>query len=77
MPASGMVNVALDNYIDQNITIEIYNTTAQLVLRKNIEALSSPVITLDVSNLTTGSYILSVKSESQAPKSRILILQED
>jgi len=65
-PTSNVLNVKANSSID---TITIYNTLGQQILNKTIGATTSQ---LNVSNLTTGVYLLKVVSEGQMGTYRLI-----
>ncbi|PKP24140.1 MAG: hypothetical protein CVU03_13545, partial [Bacteroidetes bacterium HGW-Bacteroidetes-2] len=65
-PTSDVLNVKANSTID---TITIYNTLGQQILNKTIGATTSQ---LNVSNLTTGVYLIKVISEGQTGTYRLI-----
>lgn len=63
-PATNSVNLDLKNYLEQDISISIFNQLGQLVLHFPQQELHNPLVRIDLSNqqLPAGIYMLSVKT---------------
>ena len=67
-PAKNTINI-ISNKAEMNI-VEIYNLNGQLVYNK---VLASTIANLDVSNLVTGLYIITIKSDATTIKRKLVI----
>jgi hypothetical protein len=74
-PANNEISINLSDYSGEQVDIEIYSTTAQLVLTKKIQEVANHIVPVNVSELAEGAYILSVKSLAHKPASKVLIIQ--
>lgn len=71
----GQVQLVLDNSQSSDYEINVYNLTGQLMLNKIMELSSSFAQTeLDVSALSSGTYIVQIQTE-QAKQTKKLIIQ--
>lgn len=60
-PTSDILSVALGDYAGQGAVIEVYSMVGQLVNQTKIETLADPVVQLNLVDLHTGVYTLSVQ----------------
>jgi hypothetical protein len=67
-PAKNTINIV--SYKTEMNTVEIYNLNGQLVYNK---VLHSTTANLDVSNLVTGLYIITIKSDATTIKRKLAI----
>ena len=67
-PAKNTINIV--SYKAEMNTVEIYNLNGQLVYNK---VLASTTANLDVSNLVTGLYIITIKSDATTIKRKLVI----
>jgi Secretion system C-terminal sorting domain len=63
-PANEMVGIDLTNYKGQAVTISLYNQFGQHVLTQHIEK-AAGTVNLDVSQNTTGNYVIRVVSKGR------------
>jgi regulation of enolase protein 1 (concanavalin A-like superfamily) len=75
-PAINELNINLADYMDQDVSIQVYNNLGQLVINKQIEQLSNPIQQLDVSPLEAGSFLLNLRIGDQQISKRIMILND-
>ncbi|MBN1185848.1 MAG: T9SS type A sorting domain-containing protein [Bacteroidales bacterium] len=59
------------NLLSQNLDVEIYSVTGQLVLRESFHNTSA--ISLDVSGLKKGIYVLKLNTEKETYNTRIIV----
>ncbi len=64
-PAMDRLNVFLYNYMNQEISISIYNHLGQLVLYLQKQEINTPVLTIELNyfQLPDGMYLLSINTE--------------
>ncbi|MEI6765456.1 MAG: C10 family peptidase [Bacteroidota bacterium] len=58
VPAADHLNLLLSSALNGTITISIFDIAGKLMLTKQVDAASSNSLSIDVSNLAAGSYIL-------------------
>ena len=76
VPSDGVVNLDMQEYRDDNIEIKIFNTMSQLVYTQKIQELQQGIVSINLSDLANGAYIISVKAESQATLSKVMIINK-
>ncbi len=76
VPTSGIVQVSLEAYLTQDITITVYTLTSQVVQTQDVTALNQKSVTLDLGHLPDGTYLISVRGASQLPVSKVLIINK-
>lgn len=68
-PANEILNIEIYKANFNELTIEIYNATGKQILKKKIEQIhNSENITLNISDLKSGLYIVNIKPEGKTPK---------
>ncbi len=65
-PANSNLNVRIQSEVSESGNVEVYSMTGEKVIAQNEIALNagSNAVTLDINNLTTGNYIVTVKTAS-------------
>ena len=76
VPSDGVVNLDMEDYRDDNIEIKIFNTMSQMVYTQKIQELQQGIVSIDLSHLANGAYIISVKAESRAALSKVMIINK-
>ena len=76
VPSDGVVNLDMEDYRDDNIEIKIFNTMSQLVYTQKIQELQQGIVSINLSDLGNGAYIISVKAESKATLSKVMIINK-
>jgi len=73
-PSDGLVYVLSADQTIENADVEVYDLTGKMLLHKNIEHISphTPAL-LDVSSLSTGSYLVKISNGSHENRMRIMI----
>ncbi|MBO7460027.1 MAG: T9SS type A sorting domain-containing protein [Bacteroidales bacterium] len=61
-PTNDVINVTIDN-VSSDVQIMVYNSVGQMVYMQNETVENGLITTLDLSNLSTGTYILQVRSD--------------
>lgn len=75
-PAQNKVNVKFDLTSASNVTLEVYNMMGQKVAtttKNNVFAANGNTMSLDVSTLNTGMYIVKFNAEGNSYSSRLMI----
>ena len=71
-----MFNLTLDNFVGDNVQIQVYNELGALVYIEDFSGENAEGFMekqLDLSSLTDGLYILRVVSDQQVESKRIVI----
>ena len=76
VPSDGVVNLDMEQYKDDNIEIKIFNTMSQLVYTQKIQELQQGIVSINLSHFANGAYIISVKTESRAALSKVMIINK-
>lgn len=61
-PTDGEINIDLSDYLQKNITIEVYGSQGQLLQFKEIKELNGSTERLNLSEYPGGLYLVSIKS---------------
>ena len=69
VPASDLITISIDNFSDENASLEIYSMIGQLVQTNTISHKSTIV---DISELSAGIYMLNVSSERAVARVKIV-----
>ncbi len=73
-PASDAVDIDLSKYKGNEVNIYIYNPFGQAVLFQNIDKVGDTPLSIDVSKLATGHYLLRVTSKGKRDEAKQLII---
>ena len=73
-PASDAVDIDLSTYKGKEVSIYIYNPFGQTMLFQNMDKVSDTPLSIDVSKLTTGHYLLRVTSKDKRDETKQLII---
>ena len=76
VPSDGVVNLDMEDYRDDNIEIKIFNTMSQLIYTQKIQELQQGIVSINLSHLANGAYIISVKAESKTALSKVMIINK-
>lgn len=74
-PSTGLLTINLDRNKESNVTIELYNSTGNKLLRKENTLSNVNVLSLDLSSYDSGYYIIKVISKTSVYSQRVLILK--
>jgi len=74
-PTSDYVNVKFENFNESNVEISIYDLNGKILLNKKFNSLSKGIqtITIPVSRLNSGTYIVSLKSKDGQFLNKLII----
>lgn len=64
-PATELINIDLSEYRGNNVNIYLYNQFGQQVEMRNVESAGDAPVILDVTHLTTGSYIIRISAKGK------------
>jgi len=71
-PANSTVNIQINEFIDDEIQVELYNAQGKLMKLVNFENVNSN-LNVDVSNLSEGFYFVSIKTTDGRATKRLMI----
>jgi hypothetical protein len=76
-PTTDQLNIDLHNYLEQGISISIYNHLGQQVWSLSKQKLANPIISIELDNfqLAEGIYLLSVKTEEGQQAKQFVIIK--
>ncbi len=74
-PASQIVNVNLEAYLEQEVQLEIFDNLGRMVFQTTPERLEVPVRTLDLPDLKDGTYWITVRSEASTSTKKLVIVR--
>lgn len=69
-PMYASLNIQFQEQIDAMVTLRIFNISGQLVQTKTLEGIRKMM--LDVSNLSSGNYILSIEAQGQSFTTKLI-----
>ena len=73
-PASDVVEIDLSKYKGNEVNVYFYNPFGQAVLFQNMEKVGDTPLSIDVSKLATGRYLLRVTSKGKRDETKQLII---
>jgi hypothetical protein len=73
-PASSRINIKLGKVVNDIVTLHLLNANGTLVQYENLNP-SGKMISLDISGLSPGLYLLSVESENERVTTKISIIK--
>lgn len=74
-PAQELVNVQLSAPLKEKGTLQIISITGQNIYQQELTALSSEFVSVNVSEIPTGIYFLSIKTATFSSQKRFLIVR--
>lgn len=72
-PVRDMLNIELSGFENKPITVQIMDLQGRVVERATVQQANDQTISLDVSALTKGAYLMRLQSESQSAVARIVV----
>jgi len=74
-PASSFVNIEIpaDYMQNENTVINVYSMNGAMVYQQKMSGISSPVLTINISNLTAGSYVVHIASANQTATGKFIV----
>ena len=75
-PATDELNVNLSEYIGKAVDIEIYNSFGKVMSREHLDNLSNAVHQLNVSDFTTGQYLIRVSALGKRDATQQVVIQK-
>jgi peroxidase len=64
-PVESELMIDLKNYKNETVSLYLYNTLGQPIIIKHIDAAASTLVTMDVSDVVVGQYILRVAAKGK------------
>ena len=77
-PTSGrLIIVAHESFVGKNSTLEIHSVTGTLIQSRQMDTLKSETLELNVANLSSGTYFLTVRTEGQPARTIRFVVQNN
>ena len=71
-PAKNTVEIVSNEFLNKGLEVIIYNMTGRMILNKNYDN-ETGKITLDLSNINSGNYILELKNNDDIVHKKLVI----
>ena len=71
-PAKNTVEIVSNEFLNKGLEVIIYNMTGRMILNKNYDN-ETGKITLDLSNISSGNYILELKNNDDIFHKKLVI----
>ena len=62
-PTEGIINVGVSFNKESDLTISVFNNVGQMVYSNNLYNVSTTMQAIDLSNLSSGMYLIKIKSD--------------
>ncbi|MFM9948229.1 MAG: T9SS type A sorting domain-containing protein, partial [Saprospiraceae bacterium] len=69
-PASDEINVKMEAFYGKNVTISVQNQLGQVMLQRDIDEVQDATERIELTNLPSGIYTLTLRTAGQAPVSK-------
>jgi len=69
-PATDEINVKMEAFYGKNVTISMQNQLGQVMLQRDIDDVQDATERIELTNLPSGIYILTLRTAGQAPVSK-------
>jgi hypothetical protein len=73
-PASAIVNIKLNRYVNEAVTIRIINANG-ILIRTEKRTAADRMITIDLTGLSSGLYVLSVETKNQIVTKKLSVVK--
>ena len=73
VPAVNSINIQFGKLDDENMTIKMYNSVGELVMSRQIKAISNDLQQIDVSDKGAGMYFINITSGSKSVTKKITV----
>ena len=74
-PTSGLLNIALDAYMDQALEVKVYNQVGQIVLTQIFQDRHASVETLQFGQLESGLYLIQLHADDKVATQKVNVIR--
>ena len=75
IPAKNIINILLKTVEDDDMTITFYNITGQVVVSKQVKAISNDIVQIDCSGIDAGLYFISINNGNKTITKKVTIIK--
>ncbi len=73
IPSKGIINIGLGKMEDENMTISVYNVIGEMVMNKQVKAISNDIVQLDLTDKDAGMYFVTINNNGNIIKKKVVI----
>ncbi len=74
-PAKDFISINVENFIGEDVTIQIYNRLGMLQKEQQINQLAEGMIRVDLNNFSLGMHVLSIRSNTQQANQKFIVFK--
>jgi hypothetical protein len=73
-PANDVISIDLSTYINKDVEIYLYNYVGQQMDYKKLDKLTNPLVEMDITNKSEGTYLVRIKSKGKRDVTKKIIV---